>query len=328
MVDRSLTPPAYLPPAFPPLVEAFLDWARVERGFSAQTISTYRRLITRFVAEAYVPTAQAITAAHVLRVKRALMNRGCSASYIATIMLAIRSFLTYCRDIGGIAVLDPKLVTPPRRPRKPVTFLTRDEVERFIGSIKLETRWDGRTRRRRAYLPGVLFRGLVEVLLGTGMRISEALSLNRTDIDWVKQEARVTGKGAKTRTVFFTSRSLHWLKRFVELRRDSRPEIFVTENGRMPMNRHMVGRRFRYQSKKAGLNKGVTAHMLRHTVATTLMFNGCPMGHIKEILGHERLDTTCRYYLGLDQREARKAHERYLRYEADDNSEATSINGF
>ena len=56
-------------------------------------------------------------------------------------------------------------------------------------------------------------------------------------------------------------------------------------------------------------------HMLRHTVATTLLFNGCPIGHIKELLGHERLDTTCRYYLGLDMRAAKEAHGKFLTYE-------------
>jgi site-specific recombinase XerD len=50
-------------------------------------------------------------------------------------------------------------------------------------------------------------------------------------------------------------------------------------------------------------------------MATTLLFNGCPIGHIKELLGHERLDTTCRYYLGLDTRAAKAAHQQFLRYD-------------
>jgi hypothetical protein len=52
------------------------------------------------------------------------------------------------------------------------------------------------------------------------------------------------------------------------------------------------------------------------TAATQLLFNGCPVGHIKEILGHERLETTCRYYLGLDHRAAKTAHQRFLVYAA------------
>ena len=72
--------------------------------------------------------------------------------------------------------------------------------------------------------------------------------------------------------------------------------------------------------KEAGIKKNVSAHMLRHTVATTLLFNGCPIGHIKEILGHENLMTTCNYYLGVDKRAAKEAHRRYLAYETNPGS--------
>ena len=59
----------------------------------------------------------------------------------------------------------------------------------------------------------------------------------------------------------------------------------------------------------------IFAHMLRHTVATMLLFNGCPIGHIKDILGHDRLITTCNFYLGADKRAAKKAHQDFLDYE-------------
>jgi site-specific recombinase XerD len=295
------------------LINQFVDWIRVERNFSEQTVSTYQRSIRRFVTEAVVTGPEDIAAQDVLRVKRSLLARGCSASYIAIIMLATRSFLGYCRTVLRLNVLDPSLLTPPKRPRRQVHFLTADEVHRFVASIALERRWTGRRRAQGPRPRGFLYRALVEVLLGTGMRISEALSLRRSAIDWVKQEARIVGKGDKQRTVFFTVRALHWLRRYLDLRTDARDEVFVTHSGN-PLDRRTVVRWFAQQGRRAGLSKRVTAHVLRHTVATTLMFNGCPMGHIKEILGHERLDTTCRYYLGLDTREAQKAHQKYLRY--------------
>ena len=212
---------------------------------------------------------------------------------------------------------------PPRRPRRAVTFLTADEVERFVASIKLENRWAGRRRLVNPYRPGLLFRALVETLLGSGMRVSEALSLKRAEIDWVRQEARVIGKGGKQRSVFFTNRALHWLRRYLAARSDTRDELFVVDNGRSAVTRQAVIRWFMRQSRFAGLNKRVTAHLLRHTVATTLMFNGCPMGHIKEILGHERLETTCRYYLGLDHRQAKAALLRWLDYSMADGESVT-----
>jgi integrase len=76
--------------------------------------------------------------------------------------------------------------------------------------------------------------------------------------------------------------------------------------------------RFRRFRKMIGFPKPVTAHMFRHTVATTLLFNGCPIGHIKDILGHDRLIITCNFYLGADKRAAKKAHGKYLDYEREE----------
>ena len=65
----------------------------------------------------------------------------------------------------------------------------------------------------------------------------------------------------------------------------------------------------------ADLEKPVSPHMLRHTMATNLLRNGCPLGYIKEMLGHEKLETTCRFYLGmLDTVGMKEAHRAYLSY--------------
>jgi integrase/recombinase XerD len=148
------------------------------------------------------------------------------------------------------------------------------------------------------------------------MRIGELLSLNRSDLDFDRREARVIGKGNKQRTVFFTDRALHWLRRYLETRSDDGVPLFVSQNSTTRLARTDIWRPFTRYRKIAGLNKPVRPHLLRHTAATQLLFNGCPVGHIKEILGHERLETTCRYYLGLDRRAAKLAHQQYLVYEA------------
>ena len=147
------------------------------------------------------------------------------------------------------------------------------------------------------------------------MRIGEALSLNRADIDFERKEARVIGKGDKERMVFFTARSLFWLKRYLELRTDQTLALFVSQDGEARLSRVDIWRPFAKYRRLAGLNKPVRPHLLRHTAATQLLFNGCPVSHIKDILGHTRLETTCRYYIGLDKRAAKMAHEKYMVYD-------------
>lgn len=289
------------------LVSEFIAWIRVEAGFSPETIGKYEECLRRieFLLGGFDP--EQFQKADLLRLKSILMNQ-VGVSRQVQILWTLKRFLMFCRDEKNLSVIDPEQITPPKRPRRAVAFLTTEEVAAFTGSIKLLT------HRGQPYKSGVRFRALVEVLLGSAMRISEALSLDRIQIDFERREAKVIGKGSKERTVFFTARALLWLKAYLESRTDDHPALFVTETGRSRLKRPDIWRFFKRFGKDSGVNKRITPHLLRHTAATQLLFNGCPVGHIKEILGHERLETTCRYYLGLDQRAAKAAHQQFLEY--------------
>src|SRR5207249_6696209 len=166
---------------------------------------------------------------------------------------------------------------------------------------------------------GLRDRALAEVLCITGMRIAESLSLNRAQIDWETQMAQIIGKGNKPRKVYFTDSALAWIRQYLDGRHDDHPALFVTQ-GENPIRLNAQGswKRFRRYAQRAGLGKRVYPHMLRHTMATTLLANGCPIGHIRTLLGHEHLTTTCKYYLGvMSDAEAKDAHTRYLSYQPD-----------
>jgi integrase/recombinase XerD len=289
------------------LVSEFLAWAHVEPAFSPETLAKYEECIRR--VEFFLGDFQAERFAKpdLLRLKSILMSR-VGVSRQVQILLVLKRFLQFCQEEKHLSTLDPDEVTPPRRPRRAVTFLTAEEVQAFTGSIRLKT------YRGAPDKSGIRFKALVEVLLGSAMRISEALSLNRNQIDFDKREAKVIGKGNKERFVFFTARSLYWLRFYLDTRTDDHPALFVTETGRSRLKRPDIWRFFKRFGAASGVKKRITPHLLRHTAATQLLFNGCPIGYIKEILGHERLETTCRYYLGLDQRAAKAAHEKFLHF--------------
>lgn len=289
----------------------FLAFATVELGFGSQTIMKYGeclRLVARWIGDQPVTS---LSKQQILVLKSAMLSRKHSASRQCCILAAVKRLLSFCHDELGLPVMQPELIALPKRPRREVAFLNTEEVDRFLSSIEISNQ-DG-----TPFEAGIRFRALAETLLGTAMRISEALSLNRHDIDWVNREASVIGKGNKQRTVFFTERALTWLKSYLTLRRDSHPALFVTQGGRSRLSRTDIWRPFARCRQLADIQKRVTPHLLRHTAATRLLLNGCPIGHIKEILGHERLDTTCRYYLGLDRRAAKQAHQKYLVYSDD-----------
>ena len=283
-------------------IEDFLEYSRYELNFSPQTIIKYRDSLRSMIKDLGDKPVEQYEVQEFVKLKRLMMDRGLSESRISGVVYAMRSFLLYCKSFLKLEVLEPKQIRPPKRFKREVIFLTKEEIEVFIGTINTKN-WNG-----------LRFRTLVEVLLGTGMRIGEALSLNRKTINWEKREAKIVGKGNKERTVFFTKRSLEWVSKYLERRNDTHEAIFVTK---VPINRLAVADVWRFfdrHRKLAKIDKKLTPHILRHTVATNLVFNGCPIVHVKEILGHERLDTTCKYYLGVDKEKAKKAHKQFLSF--------------
>jgi integrase/recombinase XerD len=291
------------------LVPDFLTFAQVELRFAPESIVKYRDCLRQVARQWGDKPITSCTKADLMQLKASMMERGLSVNRQVSILLSLKRFLKYAGDELRIKTITRETIIVPRRPRKEVAFLKPEEVDRFIDAIKLTT------GEGHVYTPGLRFRALVEVLLGSAMRISEVLSLDHGSIDFKSAEARVVGKGLKERTVFFTDRALYWVGRYLEARTDDQPALFVTADGERRLKRSDIWRPFTSYAKRAGMEKRVTAHLLRHTAATQLLFNGCPIGHIKEILGHERLETTCRYYLGLDHRAAKAAHRKYLVYQ-------------
>jgi site-specific recombinase XerD len=191
----------------------------------------------------------------------------------------------------------------PRRVQQRVEFLTGEEIGRLLRVIPTHT------------FTGLRLRALIDVLLCTGMRISEALSLDRDSIDYEAGEAEIIGKGGKPRTVFFSPACLRWIGAYLEWRKDSGPPLFVT-TGRHPrrLSRNDMSKLFRRLRQRSGINKRLTPHLLRHTFCTTLLHNGADITFIKELAGHHDIETTARYYLGVDKQTLKQILRRYSGY--------------
>jgi site-specific recombinase XerD len=297
------------PPRLSEMAPQFLTYGQIEQQFSPQTVSKYRECLRQVAVMIGDLPVTEYRREHVTSLKGSMLAKSHSTGRQVCILAALKGLLGFCRGVQRLPVLDPDSISFPKRPWRPVVYLTPAEVATFVTAIEITNR-DGSPSEA-----GVRFRALVESLLGSAMRISELLSLDRTGIDFHTREARVIGKGNKVRTVFFTDRALAWLKQYLGIRRDSHAALFVTQGGRSRLGRDDIWRPFSRYRKSVQIHKRITPHLLRHTAATQLLFNGCPISHIKDILGHERLDTTCRYYLGLDLRAAKRAHQKYLLYE-------------
>lgn len=284
------------------LVDGFLEYAQFELNLAKPTVERYKDGIKHFLKYVGDKDVRELDQQDFVKLKRLMRERKLGSARIGSVIYSMRSFLNYCNDFLKIRTINPKSLRPPRIYRREVIFLSKEEIETFVSSIDTSK------------LMGLRFRALVETILGTGMRISEVLALNRKSIDWKSKESKIIGKGNKERRVFFTDRALTWIRMYWEKRCDCHESAFATKEGDRRLKIDDISKFFIAARNKAGIGKLITPHILRHTVATNLLFNGCPIIHIKEILGHERLDTTCRYYLGVDKEKAKQAHREYLTF--------------
>ena len=285
-------------------VEPYLTYCQVEKLNSPQTVDKYREVcrtwITPLLGEYDL---ESLTAVDIMSFKRAMVNKGLSPSRQYSIIITLKTLLRFCIEILKVQTLDPKEVKLPDRGKPDVLVLSPEEVQKLLANISIDT------------FSGSRLRALIELLLATGMRISEALSLNREIFDVGGAHAEVVGKGGKKREVFFSERSHYWIQNYLNKRLDNHEALFVT-TGMNPgrLAREDISRFFVQLRQRAGIAKKVTPHVLRHTYCTTLLNNGADIMFIKELVGHEDINTTAKYYLGVSNEQLRKVVDKYLDY--------------
>ncbi len=285
------------------LIPSFLDYSRYELRSSPATVRKQWDCLLWIQRDLpHVTSPLDLRLDDITTLKKRVFARGASESRANSMVFALRSFLKYCRRVHKLDTLDPKELSPVRLPKRRVVFLTPGEIRRFLSVISPST------------ISGLRFMALVQVLLATGMRIGEALSLNQRDIDWENRQAVIIGKGNKERTVFFSPDSLEWLKRYLMRRIDTCEALFVTTGVARRLKPFDLPRYFKRYKERAGITKKLTPHILRHTMATVLSHNGCDIKHIKDLLGHSDISITAEYYVGTDERVLKDVHQRYLQF--------------
>ena len=157
-----------------------------------------------------------------------------------------------------------------------------------------------------------LYRALIENLRVTGMRISEAISLNRDDIDWNKKEAEITNAKTKEREmVYFTDESLAWLKRYLDFRNDRSEALFVNQNGKR-VSPCTVRNTIHHSTRRAGIKKNVHPHIFRSTFGTELLHGGADIKSVQVLMRHKSERTTLKHYIAVSKDRCKSEHERIM----------------
>ncbi len=275
-----------------PDVERFLLSFQARR--SPRTVDAYKRDLAAL--RAFHGSAIADTTVEDLERWVASMRAdGLAGSTIARRVSAVRSYFRHLVLIGARAENPAASVQLPRRGRTLPRALSPGETERLIDAATGTT---PRTLRDRA---------LVELLYGAGLRVSEAVGLEKNGVALEERVVRVLGKGGKERLVPLGRPAAEAVRRYLALGRPHldrryRPELFLNARGGA-LTRAGAFLILRKLAERAGLEPGrVHPHLLRHSFATHLLEGGADLRSVQEMLGHADLGTTERYTHVSDRR--------------------------
>jgi site-specific recombinase XerD len=275
-----------------PDVEAFFALLAARRA--PRTVDAYRRDLARLAEFLGGPVGEA-SAEEIERYVAQLREDGLSAATIARRTAAARTFFRHQLLMGTRADNPAAAVELPRRTRKLPRTLSGNEVKRLIEAAGGVT---PRSLRDRA---------LVELLYGAGLRVSEAMGIEKGGVDLEERLVRVVGKGGKERIVPVGRQAVEALERYLSRGRPHldtrhRPELFLNAKGG-PLTRAGAFLILRKLAASAGLEPGrVHPHLLRHSFATHLLEGGADLRSVQEMLGHADLGTTELYLHVSDKR--------------------------
>jgi len=289
------------------LAERYFRDASSAGHFRARTEEKYRVTLDRFLKDVGKKFID-ITTDDINDFTYRAQKRGNANSTICGTLHAVKWIIKELQEDGVIdkEKINLNKVIFPKIDRKGVMYLTIEEIKKFFALIEAEIKQCKATRIIRTMT-------LYTLLLESGARISEALSIKIKDVDLENREIPIIGKGGKPRTLFIRDKSVYWIKRYLEKRQDRNEYLFVNRAGDNQWSYNDVCRSFQRYKKLSGISKDFTIHTFRHTFATQLLLNGLSINKVSFLLGHERLETTIKYYIGIiDKMEARKIEDKYF----------------
>ena len=162
-------------------------------------------------------------------------------------------------------------------------------------------------------------KAILELLFSTGLRVSELVGLNRTQVNLDRGEFMVRGKGSKDRVVFMSDGAKHWINEYLKLRADNFKPLFIRYSGSkdeiedgeyLRLTSRSVQRIVNAYARAAGIVKKVTPHTLRHSFATDLLINGADIRSVQSMLGHSSITTT-QIYTHLTNKQLKEVHQAF-----------------
>ncbi|MGB3005762.1 MAG: tyrosine-type recombinase/integrase [Chitinophagaceae bacterium] len=286
-----------------PIIQSFLDYLKFEKRFSLHTITSYRTDLVDFFNFLNLHFGEIslkdISHTFIRSWLADIKGKGLVAKSINRKISTLKSFFKYHLKNGNIeATPMVKVISPKMGKRLPV-FIKEDESEKMLISLNLATEdWKSLNAKM-----------LITIFYSTGMRLSELITLKEKQIDLIRKQIKVLGKGNKERIIPVSSELIEMIKSYISLKakefgspqsgkvtsrtsgKNADEILLVTEKGNKLYPRYAWLLVNQVLSQASTLDKR-SPHVLRHTFATHLMNNGADLNAVKELLGHSSLAAT------------------------------------
>ena len=272
--------------------------AKKIEGMSPESMKTYNFYLTDFFEHINRPFEQVTTNDIRIYLYETQKRTGISNRTLDGKRLVINTFMDWCWKEGYIP-------NNPCASIKPIKF--EEKPREPLSNMELEIVRDACENYRD--------KAMIELFYSTGCRLSEMVNLKISDIDFASKEVHLFGKGSKHRTSYLNAKAEYMLKKYFELERPKESisdSVFVIF--RKPYNGMQKGSiyaRVKAIQKRSGIERSLFPHLLRHTLATHALNRGMNVAEVKEILGHEKLDTTM-IYAKISHDSVKFNHKRYI----------------
>ena len=281
-------------------IEQFLHHLNVERRLSPHTLSNYRRDLEQardFAAGQELTGWRELTTHHLRAMVAAQHRAGIGGRSLQRLLSALRSFYQYLLREGVVSANPAVGLRAPKAPRRLPKTLDVDQTARLLD-------WDSDDPL------AIRDRAIMELLYSSGLRLSELLNLEVSDLDLKDGTVRVTGKGRKTRVVPVGRHARSALQQWLPLRATFTSQasaLFLSRRGERLAPR-TVQQRLQQWGNKRGLPMRLHPHMLRHSCASHVLESSSDLRAVQELLGHADIATT-QIYTHLDFQHLAKVYD-------------------
>lgn len=291
-------------------VEKYAKYLRDIKGASENTILSYQRDLKQFISflkKVGIKEIQKVNRTNIVAYLLELQKKGRAPSTVSRNIVSIRSFFQFLLKMHIVYEDPTENIESPKQEKKLPEVLTIEEVDLLL------------RQPNENDLKGIRDKAMLELLYATGIRVSELISLQKSDVNLTLEYIKCTDhEDSKERIIPLGASALRSLRnymdkaRFAMIKDSNEKYLFVNCSG-TPMTRQGFWKLIKVYAKKAKINKTITPHMLRHSFAAHMVANGADLQSVQEMLGHSDISTT-QVYAQLNKNKLKevytKAHPR------------------